>query len=489
MEICHKWAPIEDLPPDYENLESRELIVLAGVWAEQRDDLGRAESLARFNDRLRREWAIETGVLERVYDIDVGTTETLIELGIDASVLTSQSTNRDPAVVVAILRDHEEALEGLFEFVRRKRDLSASYVKELHALLTRNQEHADAIDTLGKAVRVPLLRGEYKRLPNNPVTREGALHEYCPPEHVTAEMDRLIQIHLVHVEAKVSPLIQAAWLHHRFSQIHPFQDGNGRVVRTLASLVFIRAGWFPLVITREEKSRYLSALERADDGELLDLIDLFSAAQRRAFVNALGIAREVLEAERIDQSIGAAKTLLERRRQFLRVEWERAKGTTEGLHQRARAYLAETAQKLSSEIRALSSEYRFFVDDGPPQEDKGSFYRYQIVATARALGYFADTNTYRSWVRLVLKMESQSEILISFHGVGHEYRGVLVASACFFRREESEEGERQVVDVTPITDEIFQINYQEDPTEVGERFHRWLGAGLLKGLELWRAGL
>ena len=32
--------------------------------------------------------------------------------------------------------------------------------------------------------------------------------------------------------------IEATWLHHRFTQIHPFQDGNGRVARALASLVF-----------------------------------------------------------------------------------------------------------------------------------------------------------------------------------------------------------------------------------------------------------
>lgn len=55
-------------------------------------------------------------------------------------------------------------------------------------------------------------------------------------------------------EMEVSPEVEAAWLHHRFTQIHPFQDGNGRIARLLASLVFIKAGWFPLVVTRDDRA-------------------------------------------------------------------------------------------------------------------------------------------------------------------------------------------------------------------------------------------
>jgi Fic family protein len=49
--------------------------------------------------------------------------------------------------------------------------------------------------------------------------------------------------------------VQAAWLHHRFTQIHPFADGNGQVARAIASLVFIEAGWFPLILKRDELDR------------------------------------------------------------------------------------------------------------------------------------------------------------------------------------------------------------------------------------------
>ncbi len=82
---------------------------------------------------------------------------------------------------------------------------------------------------------------------------DGLIHEYCPPEQVTSEMDRLIELHREHQIGEIPPEVEAAWLHHRFTQIHPFQDGNGRIARCLASLVFIQAKWFPLVLTRGDR--------------------------------------------------------------------------------------------------------------------------------------------------------------------------------------------------------------------------------------------
>ena len=79
--------------------------------------------------------------------------------------------------------------------------------------------------------------GGWKSLPNNPRRADGRIHEYCPPEHVAAEMDRLISMHQSHVVRDAPRDVAATWLHHRLTQIHPFQGGNGRVARRLAGLV------------------------------------------------------------------------------------------------------------------------------------------------------------------------------------------------------------------------------------------------------------
>src|SRR5947209_20053764 len=98
-------------------------------------------------------------------------------------------------------------------------------------------------------------------------------------------MDELIRIYGERQNRQVPPEVSSAWLHHRFTQIHPFSDGNGRVARALASLVFIRSGWFPVVIKRDDRPRYIEDLEKADAGDLLQLVALFVESKRTALIH------------------------------------------------------------------------------------------------------------------------------------------------------------------------------------------------------------
>src|SRR2546425_4134046 len=284
-----EWTFIEDRPKNYDELHDSGLESLAAIWKEQSATLVKRDALAQFNERLRREWAIETGIIENLYSIDRGITQLLIEKGIETSLIPHGSTDKPAEQIVPILKDQEEVLDGIFDFVARRRELSTSYIKELHQAFTRHQDTVTAINGLGRSIEVPLLRGQWKQLPNNPKRPDGAVHEYCPPEHVGAEMEALIHFYQEHSKATIAPEVEAAWLHHRFTQIHPFQDGNGRIARALASLVFLRSGWFPLVINRDIRDEYISALETADMGDLAPLVNLFSRIQKKAFLKALSL--------------------------------------------------------------------------------------------------------------------------------------------------------------------------------------------------------
>jgi hypothetical protein len=233
-----KWHPIEDVG-DHVALASGELAALGDLWTEQRSELAKRGLLVQFITRLQREWAIETGILERLYDLDRGVTRLLVERGISADLIGYNGSDRDPALVAQILRDHADVAEDLLDFVGGDRILSTSYVKQLHAALTRSQETTEAVDQFGRVFQVELLHGSYKNLPNNPTRPNGSVHEYCPPVHVAAEMDELMLMHERHSAYGVPAEVEASFLHHRFTQIHPFQDGNGRVARALASLVFL----------------------------------------------------------------------------------------------------------------------------------------------------------------------------------------------------------------------------------------------------------
>lgn len=482
--MTKRWVPIQDYKGSPDELDQAELRPLAQVWREQYDRLKDRDAFRQFDERLRREWAVETGLIERLYTLDRGVTKLLIKHGIRAALIPHESA-QNPQSIVSMIEDHKGAVDAIFDFVKGDRSLSTSYVKELHALMTRHQETVEGIDSSGKKTRVPLRRGDYKLQPNNPKRPDGELHEYCPPEQVASEMDRLIEMYGAHGD--VASEVEAAWLHHRFTQIHPFQDGNGRVARALATLVFVKAGWFPLVVRDRERERYLDALEAADDGNLADLVAYFAGLQRAEFVKALSIAEDVLTSRRVEDAIASVRQQLAKRRDSLVAEWESAKSIAAHLCNQSERRLAEVAEQLHMEMRGVLEHAEFFADRAADGDRNSHYFRSQIIESAKALNYFANTQTYRSWARLVMKNANRTELLIAFHGLGHGFQGVIACSATWFQRVETEDGEREIGTVTPVTDQVFQINYKEAPEEAEARFLPWLESAIVRSLELWQS--
>ena len=138
----------------------------------------------------------------------------------------------------------------------------------------------------GRRVEVPLLKGKYKVRPNNPITLSGDLHEYCPPEQVRSEMDRLLAMHEAHMDQGTPTEVEAAWLHHRFVQIHPFQDGNGRVARALVAYLYARRHWPPPVIDADARHGYFDALQAADTGDLRPFVHFLAVRTVDALIAA-----------------------------------------------------------------------------------------------------------------------------------------------------------------------------------------------------------
>jgi len=293
----HQWQPIADLPADWARWRSPELSELVAQWHRRRSALPEP-GVRAFLAKLVRSWSIETGILERIYTLDESVTRTLVKMGFDAAYVSHGSSDLPAGRLLAILEDHQRVAEGLFAFVSGKRELNTSYVHELHVELLRHQDTVEAIDSLGQLREIQVLRGQWKQLPNNPGDLQtGTIrHEYCSPVQVASEMDRLLHVHRTHTEVPFE--IEAAFLHHRFTQIHPYQDGNGRVARALATLVCLRAGSLPLRIDRSQKGIYIQALEAADTGDLGPLIGLFRDQQRGDLLQALQLGSPELNAGR-----------------------------------------------------------------------------------------------------------------------------------------------------------------------------------------------
>lgn len=485
--MTYYWKPIEELPEEWKGLLQEDLRSLAAIWKEQAARLKESTSWQHFNDRLRREWAIEAGVIEKLYSIDRGITEILIEKGIEASLIPHGATDKPVEQIVPILKDQEAALEFVFDFVTQKRQLSTSYIKELHQLLTRHQATVQAKDSLGRLVEIPIERGDWKKLPNNPTRPDGQLHEYCPPEHVASEMDRLMEMHARHVAQKVAPEVEAAWLHHRFTQIHPFQDGNGRVARALASLVFLRAGWFPLVVNRDARSDYLTALENADTGDLVALVELCAKNQKDFFIRALSLSEDVLyRHDPLEHVISAAADKIKAKELAkLKVMQDKACALSRILEDSVYERLHAVSDKLRAE---LSSIHGFACTVDRSNEKTDFWFKRDIIEVAKKFGYYADTRSYRQWVRLRIWEQRQTDLVVSFHSLGVHPLGVIAISAFVEHRDRSDE-ETTIEGPYEASKELFQFSYRDEKQHLIQRFDKWLSDVILVGLDQWRRQL
>ena len=483
--IAHQWKPLDDLPPDWKDLCREDLAAARKQWKDDRDLIQDDAKIQTIRERLALRWAIETGIIERLYKVDRGITVQILEAGMEA-LGNFHAQGRISQSARALITDQRAAIEMVMDLVGNRRPLSAFSIKELHQRLTCNQETCDAEDPDGNCTSVPLLKGQWKKRPNNPTRPDGSIHQYCPPDFVQDEIDILLSLHQRHTD--VCPEVEAAWLHHRFTQIHPFQDGNGRVARALTAAIFLKADCLVLVVRDEEhREHYLDALEAADRGDLKPLVDLFADIQISDLNEAIRSVKElrgpiVSVAEKLAQRailrriapqeqanqvmerlIGIAKTRLEE----VRGELERAFGNTEN----------QGVSSLDARVQT----------DEPNSRD---WWTWQIIEAAKKQKYYADLNRSRRWVLLSLKRpeleDRVTRLVISLHAVGRA--ADLHAAAAFLTwplEREGESGSRDwYCDV--LAEPRFRVRVETVKIEVAERhFRDWLERVIESGLSAW----
>jgi len=98
-----------------------------------------------------------------------------------------------------------------------------------------------------------------------------------PPDFlkIPAQMDSLFA-ELARMEEH--RVIVASYLHHRFVEIHPFADGNGRVARLLTNLFLMKYRHPPVVLKKEDRKKYHSCLAKADLNNLGPLANFIGKA-------------------------------------------------------------------------------------------------------------------------------------------------------------------------------------------------------------------
>ncbi len=478
------WVPIQPLPENWKEWADPELQGLVDEWQSQRLELEGMNAYRTFLERLNRQWAIETGVLERLYSVSPAATKSLIEQGFESALLSSSDTDKEPWEVLAMIKDQHAAIESLYQFVGGERPLGTGYVKELHRLLTQHQESHDAVDTLGRHAQRELRRGDWKHEPNFIEFHGGGRIDFCPPNDVDPEMRNLVDWHNEYASRKIAPEVLAAWLHHRFVQIHPFADGNGRVARCLSTLVFLKQRWFPLVITRDDKPNYIGALRKADGGDLGPLVRVFSELQAKAIREAFGLSEDLVEGEAaISDILGKVTSRWQRER-----DQERAQLflLADALHATAAKRLEEIASQITDHIRQgdrrFNATFHCVRRDDPA---KAGWYSYQIAKGATQLGYYANRRSYQAWLTVDIYTQNRVEMLFSFHGLGRA-SGTMACLGVVYSRSSSGGAEATSGDIKLLSNAPFTFTKTQNPNDVTKRFAKWLEDCVIVGLDEWR---
>lgn len=96
-------------------------------------------------------------------------------------------------------------------------------------------------------------------------TRRDNLEPVKPPAPglIGSLMEEWLQAVKAGPESGQHPVEWAAQLHASFEFIRPFPDGNGRTGRLIMNYLLILTGHPPAIIHKHQRSRYLSALQRA----------------------------------------------------------------------------------------------------------------------------------------------------------------------------------------------------------------------------------
>ncbi|MGH3887236.1 MAG: Fic family protein [Pseudonocardiaceae bacterium] len=487
-EIRLRWAEVE--PLGVVNGELNHVLTNLDTLREAWDVSLAQASPGEFTEARRRSLtrhAIETGIIERLYDLSWGITEALVAEGLTAEVAASKGGLDDDALATII--SQYDALKFLADAARNGKDLSLHFVRELHQAICRTQATYEARNDHGQILQVRLHHGTWKIQPNHVRRQDGTLLEYTPPEHVQSQMERLLALY--QETAEEHPLVRAAWLHHRFIRIHPFEDGNGRVARALTLLVLLRADYAPLVVDRTQRTAYITALDKANDGDLRDLVHLFARLEEIALRSELE-----LPAEPTAEGAGAlavARAYAQRLRAHQQAELTeratRAAVLAGRLHKKVVAYVEELGAGIRDQFSEADSQAHSSVTHATPPNERAKYWQIQIVRTAREVNIFANLSEGSWWTRLHLTVLGETlRFVVVIQRVGPGETGVLAVTvfAELVTPRPSEDDERSLptplVESTP-TNSVTLV-FSDDPdarwVEVCELIDNTLAAAVAK---------
>jgi len=222
-----------------------------------------AEITRKLEEQFTVEWTYNSNAIE-------GNTLTLkeTELVINRGLTIGKKSLSEHFEAI----NHKEGIQYLYDFIKKKKELSEDAILALHKIILKNIDNTEA--------------GHY-RTSNVMIT--GAVH--IPPSAVKIKKLMGEFSEWYYKNKKKMPVAElAAWVHYKIVHIHPFIDGNGRTARLLMNLILIQNGYPPAVILNVDRQKYYRALKDADKEKYNGFMNFIGRSIERSlliYLNAL----------------------------------------------------------------------------------------------------------------------------------------------------------------------------------------------------------
>lgn len=196
------------------------------------------------------------------------------------------------------MRGHDAAVTHVRRWVDTERPLTRDALLTWHHLLMVRDREITEQTPEGEVVPVGTIHaGQYKDAYNYVYRPDGSTYYFAPPDEVPVRMDHLLR-HLENALPRIAARPPAmdvpellAWQHAEFINIHPFDDGNGRLGRLINSWLCLKAGFPVSIIPVTARTIYLEAMAECNEGDPRSLRDLLAATLVKEMDFGLAVAR------------------------------------------------------------------------------------------------------------------------------------------------------------------------------------------------------
>ena len=152
--------------------------------------------------------------------------------------------------------------EAISHIRKTKEHLSLDLIKKLHGIVFKNSKQF-AGNFRPRGVEVSVVDGAGR-----------VVHRGAPSGYVSSLLSELVTWYGKN-KKKYPPIVLAAVVHNQFENVHPFEDGNGRVGRLLLNNILIKHGLPPVNIDLRNRAEYYNTLQEYENkGNIRPTIEL-----------------------------------------------------------------------------------------------------------------------------------------------------------------------------------------------------------------------